>query len=172
MVVCASVFADGFVVGTEITYGKDSSDISASVPGASASVSTDTKSIGFAVKSGYQFDAVRVLGVVTSEKYKDDVIVFNEGSAVSIGAEVDYMIDNLFVGGMLASGSKDFSGVDIDFTDVGVRAGGLFDLSEGVTLEAGIQYKKRGYDSYVYEGVTIGLDEKIVGLFLGVSFNL
>jgi len=89
MVVAASAFADGFVVGTELTYGKVGSDVTVSGPGGTASASFDTKSIGFAVKGGYQFDAVRVLGVVTSEKYKDDVLVMNEGSAVSIGFEVD-----------------------------------------------------------------------------------
>ena len=172
MAMAAVASADGFVVGTELNYGKVSSDLTASIPGASASDSADTKTIGFAVKGGYQFDDIRVYGVVTSEKYKDDMVVVNEGNAVSIGAEVDYMIENVFIGATLARGSKDFDGTDIDFTDIGVRLGGSFELGTDSNIEAGVYYKKRGYDSYVWDGVTLDLDDKIIGVFVGVSFNL
>ena len=172
MVFAGIASADGFVVGSELTYGKVDSDLTASLGGASASVSGDTKSIGVAVKGGYEFDAVRVLGTITSEKYKDDMVVDNEGNAVSYGVEVDYMIDNLFIGGMLATGSKDFDGTDIDFDDVGVRVGGVFDIGNDANLEVGVQYKDRRYDSYTLSGITLDLDEKIVGVFVGVSFSL
>jgi len=170
MAVVAS--ADGFVVGTELNYGKVDSDLSASAGGVSASASDDTKTIGFAVKGGYEFDAIRVLGVITSEKYKDDMITNNDGNAVSIGAEVDYMIENVFIGATLSTGEKDFDGTDIDFTDIGVRLGGAFELGTDANLEAGVYYKKRDYDSYVWDGVTLDLDDKIIGVFVGVSFNL
>ena len=172
MVFAGIASADGFVVGTELTYGKVDSDLTASVGGSSIEVSGDTKSIGFALKGGYEFDAVRVLGTITSEKYKDDMVVTNEGSAVSYGVEVDYMIDNLFICGMLATGSKDFDGTDIDFNDVGARVGGVFNVGENTNIEAGIQYKKRSYDSYTLSGINLDLDDKIVGVFIGLSFSL
>ena len=172
MLSAAALMADGVVVGGEMLYGKVSSDLTASIPGYSESYSADTKTIGFAVKGGYQFDSIRVLGVVTSEKYKDDMIVANEGSLVSIGAEVDYIIDNMFIGAVAAKGSKDFDGTDIDFTDFGARIGGVFELGTDANLEAGVQYKVRSYDSYNYSGVNLDLDDKILGVFVGVSFNL
>lgn len=168
----ASVLADGFVVGTEILYGKVNSDLTASVPGYSESYSADTKTIAFAAKGGYQFDAVRVMAVVTTEKYKDDMMVDNEGSLVSFGAEVDYMVDNFFIGAVAAKGSKDFDGTDIDFTDYGARVGGAFELSSDVNLEAGVQYKIRNYDNYNYMGVDLDLEDKVFGVFIGLAFNL
>ena len=172
MVFAGIASADGFVVGTELTYGKVDSDITLSVPGTSASVSSDTKSVGFAIKGGYQVENIRLMGVLTSEKYSDDVVVLGEGNAVSIGAELDYMVENVFIGVTLATGTKDFNAVDIDFTDVGLRVGAAIDINPDINLEGGVQYKKRSYDSYNYSGVDIGLDEKIIGIFIGLNFNL
>lgn len=172
MLSAAALMADGVVVGAELLYGKVSSDLTLSIPGYSESYSADTKTIAVAAKVGYQFDAVRVMGVVTSEKYKDDMVVYNEGSLVSIGAEVDYLIDNIFIGAVAAKGQKDFDGTDIDFIDYGARVGGIFKLGTDANLEAGIQYKVRNYDNYNYMGADLDLGDKIIGVFVGVSFNL
>jgi len=172
MLSVSALMADGVVVGAELLYGKVDSDLTASAGGASASVSDDTKTVAFSAKAGYQFDAVRVMGVLTSEKYKDDMMVDNEGSLVSLGVEADYLINNLFIGAVAAKGQKDFDGTDIDFVDYGARVGGIFELGTDVNLEAGIQYKVRDYDNYNYMGVDLKLDDKIVGVFVGVSFNL
>jgi len=169
MAVVAS--ADGFVVGTELNYGKVDSELTAS-GAVTGSASDDTKTLGVAVKVGYQFGDVRVLGVITSEKYKDDLITYNDGNAVSYGAEVDYVVNNAFIGATVATGEKDFDGTDIDFTDVGVRVGAGAELGEDSTIEAGLYYKKRNYDSYTESGITLDLEDDIVGLFVGVSFNL
>lgn len=168
----SALMADGVVVGGEILYGKISSDLTASVPGYSESYSADTKTIAFAAKAGYQFDAVRVMGVLTSEKYKDDMMVDNEGGLVSLGVEADYLIDNIFIGAVAAKGQKDFDGTDIDFVDYGARVGGIFELGTDANLEAGVQYKVRSYDNYNYMGVDLDLEDKIIGVFVGVSFNL
>lgn len=172
MAMAVVVSADGFVVGTELNYGKVDSELTATGPGGSASLSADTKTIGVAVKGGYEFDAIRVLGTITSEKYKDELITVNEGNAVALGAEVDYMINDLFVGATIAKGSKDFDGTDIDFTDIGIRGGISASINSNSNIEAGLYYKKRGYDSYTESGVTLDLNDDIVGLFLGMSFNL
>ena len=164
--------ADGFIVGTELNYAKVNSELKASIPGYSETYTGSTKTLGIAFKGGYQFDKVKVYGVITSEKYKDYMVVENEGNAVSFGAEVDYMIENVFIGATLAKGTKDFNSVDIDFTDVGVRLGATADINTDIAIEGGVQYKKRSYDSYNYSGVDIGLDEKIIGVFVGLSFNL
>lgn len=172
MAMAAVASADGFVVGTELNYGKVDSELTASSGGVSASASDDTKTIGFAVKGGYQFDDIRVLGTITSEKYKDELITVNEGNAVALGVEVDYMINDLFVGAIIAKGSKDFDGTDIDFTDIGIRGGISASINSNSNIEAGLYYKKRGYDSYTESGVTLDLDDKIIGLFVGLSFSL
>jgi hypothetical protein len=172
LVAASAVLADGFVVGGDFSYSRVGSELTLSIPGYSESYSDSTKTTGFTARGGYQFDAVRVMGFVTSEKYSDDVVVYNEGNAASVGVEVGYMLDGAFIGVLAAKGSKDFDGTDIDFTDYGVRVGATVELGTDANLEAGVQYKIRGYDSYNYSGVDIDLDEKVLGVFVGVSFNL
>lgn len=173
MVSAAALMADGFVIGGDFNYGKVSSDLTASIPGASASITQNTNTKGVGLKAGYQIDDVRIMATINSEKYSDDLVVSGEGSLVSYGVEADYIIDNTFLVGItLAKGSKDFGGTDIDFTDVGFKAGATVEQNEGLSVEAGLYLKNRGYDSYTESGITLDLDERVVGLYVGLSFNL
>lgn len=170
MAVVAS--ADGFVVGTELNYGKVDSELTASTATATASASDDTKTLGITFKAGYQFDDLQLFGTVSTEKYSDELITNNEGNAVALGLEADYAFNDMFIGGTIAQGSKDFDGTDIDFTDIGIRCGLSNSVDDNSDIQIGLYYKKRDYDSYTESGITLDLNDDIVGLFLGMSFSL
>ena len=168
----AAVANAGAIVGANVSYSNVDSELTASAGGVSESYTVDTKSKGLTLKAGYEYEEVRVLGYVSSEYYSDDVVVYNEGNAITIGAEADYLIDDLYVGAFIGSGYKDFYGTDIDFIDVGLKIGGTHELSEGLDIEAGVEFKKRSYDNYNYSGTNLDLDEKLIGVFIGLNFNL
>ena len=112
MVMVGVAAADGFVLGGEVGYAKINSELSTNI----GSAKGDTKSKSITGKVGYSFGDIRALAYITSEKYDDDMVVINEGNLLSYGAEVDYVQDNLYVGAILGTGSKDFDGTDIDET--------------------------------------------------------
>jgi len=167
ILMAVGLMADGVVVGGEFGYGN--TDVTASALGASETVGTKTKSL--ALKAGYQLDNIRLMGVLGVDKYKDDMIVAGEGNAVSLGIEAGYIYENILAAVTVARGEKDFVDFDQDFTDVGVRIGGIFEV-DGANVEAGVQYKERTYDTYNYSGVGIDLEDETIGLYVGISFNL
>ena len=167
LVMAASLFADGLVVGGEFGYAKVNSELTTNI----GSAEGDTKSKSLTGKLGYSFGDARVLGYVTSEKYNDDMVVYNEGSLISYGAELDYVQENLFIGAILGVGSKDFDGTDVDFIDYGARVGYIHQI-DNANIEIGVQYKIREYDSYQFGAVTLDLEDEIIGLFIGINFNL
>ena len=168
----SALMADGFIIGADAGYGKVDSDLTISIPGDSVSLESNTNSKSLTVKAGYETSDYRLLGYVSTESYSDDVVVYNEGSATSVGAELDIVFDKFYAGVALGAGSKDFDTEDINFKDIGIKAGLIAELNESMNFEASIGYKWRNYDSYDIAPFTLDLDEKIIGITVGLSFNL
>lgn len=165
MALVALVSADGIVAGVELGYGKVNSDLTVTPGG---SISQDTKTLAVTVKGGVQVDELKLMGYLTSEKYSDDMVVFNEGNLISYGLEANYALTKeVFVGLSIGQGYKDFDGIDIDFKDIAIKGGMTVDM-----FEVGLQLKKRTYDSYNLSGFQLDMDDTIVGVFVGLSFNL
>ena len=161
----ATMFAEGFVIGGELGYGKINAE--ASYNGNTATA--DTKYTSFAVRAGYEQDNMRLLGYINSDKYKEDMLVVGEGNAISYGVEFDLVSNmGLYAGVLLGTGSKDFIVADVDFNEYGVRGGYIYELSNSMQFETGVQYKQRDYDSY--EG--IDMQDDLIGLYVGINFML
>lgn len=162
-----SAIAEGFVLGGEVGVGKVKSEVTASLGTASASAETKATVMGLTVKAGYDFGAYRIKGYASSDEYSKDTVVIGEGRAVSYGLEADIKADGGFIGVRVGQGQKDFNEVDIDFTDIALRFGGIVDV-----YEYGLEIKKRQYDDYQYGAVNIELEDTSIGIFIGFNFNL
>lgn len=174
------VFANGPVVGAEASYVKSSIGATASYMGASASDDYKTNTKGLIIKAGYEFSEVMVAGYYLKDTYSEGPL--GDKNAGSFGVEAIYItpleIDtNFFMGGNIGKGSleiaaNDFGLSDVDFTDIGVRAGVQKELNDTASLEAGVKIVKRIFDDLNVGGVKLEMDETQVGLFVGIKFNL
>ena len=178
VLVIATMAQAGMVGDTSIAYGKVKAE--ASVAGYSASMNTNVTSIR--TDLGYDFGNIRTLGYIQMDKYSDDVISDTEGNAISYGIEVDYVHavnseTSVFIGGLIGKGYKDLGsqgdsvGVgSADFRDTAVRGGIIYDIGK-IDIKAGLEYKKRDYDTIVVGGYTVELDEAIQSVFIGIDYK-
>ncbi len=168
----------GMVGDTSIAYGKV--EATASVNGESASMNTSVTSLR--TDLGYDFGNIRTLGYIQMDKYSDEVISDTEGNAISYGIEVDYVHavnteTSVFIGGLIGKGYNDLGsqgdavGVgSADFSDTAVRGGIIYDIGN-IDIKAGLEYKKRDYDTVVVGGYAIELDEAIQSVFVGIDYE-
>lgn len=162
----STLIAGDLTYGIEITTGSVETDVSVNTAG----IGKDTMSMGFRGKIGYKADDFRALGYLGYEKYKDAVILVDEGENISYGVEFDYFATKNVYGGLIAGiGTKDLGSNTVkseaDFTDFGARLGYL----AGV-MEIGIEYKIRDYDNVTYLGANIGEEDTLTSVYVGLTF--
>ena len=150
------------ILGANVGVGKVNAK---SNLGTSASAS----GVSFGLNAGYQWEKVRALVFLNSDKYSEDMLVVGEGNAVSYGAEVDYRFtDKVYAGLLLAKGTKDIIVTDADFNDVGLRIGYTTPINDKLSFDGSLSFKSRAYDEYM----GIDVDEKLIGFTIGLNFTL
>jgi len=169
LVALASIASAEWVLGANIGYG----EMEAEATYAGNSAKADTKYTSLQVQGGYQWESIRALAFVGTDNYKDDMVVSGEGNANYIGAELDIIFPvndkiSAYIGGSLAKGEKDFIIKDVEFDDKALKVGALLELNDDIQAEIAIQYKKREYNDYI----GIGMDDELIGIVIGLNFNL
>lgn len=136
------------VVGAELGYGNVSSDVSGMVNDVPFSHDVDTYTKSAKLKAGYQANYGRLLGYISTDSFSKSVTGQDEGNANAIGVEVDlFVTDSIYIGGLVGVGVKEFDGSNNNFIEYGLRVGNVFDITEGVNLDVGLQYKVQDYES-------------------------
>ena len=178
MAVFATIASAEVVGNTSLGFG--SVKAIGSVDGYKDSMTTQVKSLKTNI--GYDFGNIRALGYVQLDKYSDEVISDTEGNAISYGLEAEYIhavnqATNVFINGLIGRGYKDLGsdgdsvGIsNADFNDKAVSVGLLHNIGE-IDLRAGLEYKKRNYDTLLVNGYSIKLDEVLKTVFIGACYK-
>ena len=176
----ATMFANGPVVGAEASYVKSNVNATLSFAGESVSDDYKTNTKGLMIKAGYEFSEIMVAGYYLKETYSEGPL--GDKNAGSFGVEAIYMTPlqldtNFFMGGNIGQGTldivaNDFGLSDVDFADIGVKAGVQKTINDNAKIEAGVKIVKRIFDDLNVAGVKLEMDETQVGLFVGIKFNL
>ena len=171
LVALATLASAEVILGTDVSYNNAKGEVTASYMGQSTEEEYTDKMTALTLKGGYAWEQVRVLGYYSFEDYKES------DKSKSYGVEAALLIPNdektdLLIGLLLGKGELEADGLDAEFIDYGAKLGMVAKLNDTLGLEVGVQYKYRKFDEMDYQGVELGGDEKLLGVYLGLNFSL